>query len=586
MPSLSAVNTPILGQSGLRQAKSLNRLQAMNQEEKNFESAKEFFLRGIDFLDQEKFHEAEENFLKSLQLVPNRQSTLINLTIAQLKIGKVENARVNCELALRLNPNDPSILNQLGLIYQKTRNYGESIFYFRQAIEMNRSCFDAYLNLGNLLSELNRYEDALLNYEKAIECEPSQMDAYSHRGNALKNLNRFEEAAGSYKKAIELNPDFADAWTGLARLQLELGSFEEAEKHYGKAHSINPEMVDPLCGLAEVKGYRVEGPIVSEIEKRLSDEDLTSNERAQLIHAFAKICDEAGRYDEAFERFSESKKLLKNNFDIEKVASSYSALASLFSREFVASRNGFGLPDERPVFVVGMPRSGTTLVEQILTSHHQIDGLGELRNIHIISKSLGGGIENPVQFAEAVRRLTIRDTAKMAQKYCEVFSRSKKQFVRLIDKNPHNFEMLGIIALLFPKAHIIHCRRDPLDTCVSMYTHKFSREHGYNQDFSVLGRYYREYEKLMEHWKNALPIKIFEFDYEKNIEDIESLSRSAISFLGLEWDPNCLNYYKHSRRVATPSLWQVRQPLYSKSVGRWRHYEKHLGPLKEALGAS
>jgi tetratricopeptide (TPR) repeat protein len=558
----------------------------MNQEEKNFEFAKEFFLKGIDFLDQEKFHEAETNFLKSLELLPNRQSTLINLTLAQLKIGKVEDARANCELALRASPKDASILNQLGLIHQRLRSYGEAIFFFRQAIELNRQYFDPSFNLANVLSELSRYEEALPHYDKALEIEPRQVDAYSRRGNALKNLNRFDEASGSYRKAIEINPEYADAWTGLARLQFELGNFEEAERHYRKAHSIDPGLVEPLCGLAEIKGYRVHGQIVSDMEKRLSDEDLTNNERAQLNHAFAKICDEAGRYEEAFVHFSESKKLLKTDFDVEAVAASYSALASLFDREFFASRSSFGLQDERPVFIVGMPRSGTTLVEQILTSHHQVDGLGELRNIHIISMGLGGGIDNPVEFAEAVKRLKASDAAEMAQKYCEVFHRSKKGAIRLIDKNPHNFEMLGVIALLFPKAHIIHCTRDPLDTCVSMYTHKFSSEHGYNQDFSVLGRYYREYQKLMIHWKDSLPLEIFEFDYEKAIEDMETLSRSAISFLGLEWDPNCLNFHQHSRRVATPSLWQVRQPIYSKAVGRWRNYEKHLGPLKEALTAS
>lgn len=558
----------------------------MNQEEKNFEFAKEYFLKGIDFLDQEKFHEAETNFLKSLEFVPNRQSTLINLTIAQMKIGKFEDAKANCELALHSNPKDPSILNQLGLIHHKLRSYGEAVFFFRQSIELNRKYFDPYFNLANVLSELSRYEEALQYYEKTIEIEPRQVDAYNRRGNALKNLNRFEEASESYRKAIDLNPSFADAWTGLARLQFELGNFEEAEEHYRKAHSIDPQLVEPLCGLAEIKGYRVQGQIVSDIEEMLTDEDLSSNELAQLNHAFAKICDEAGRYDEAFLRFSESKKLLKTDFDLESVVASYSALASLFDRKFFASRSGFGLQDERPVFIVGMPRSGTTLVEQILTSHHQIDGLGELRNIHIISMGLGGGIDKPVAFSEAVKLLKSSDAAEMAQKYCEVFSRSKKAAIRLIDKNPHNFEMLGLIALLFPKAHIIHCRRDPLDTCVSMYTHKFSSEHGYNQDLFVLGRYFREYENLMAHWKDALPIQIFEFDYEKIIEDAEALSRSAISFLGLEWDPNCLNYRQQNRRVATPSLWQVRQPIYNKSVGRWRHYEKHLGPLKEALNAS
>jgi tetratricopeptide (TPR) repeat protein len=558
----------------------------MKKEEQIFEAAKEFFLNGIIFLDQEKFHEAEENLLKSLILLPNRQSTLVNLTIAQLNIGKIDAAKENCEAALQLSPSDPAILNQLGLIHRKLENYGEAIYYLRKSIEFDKLNFDPYYNLGVVLSDLGRHEEALLNYDRVVDIKPEHVDVYIYRGNTLKNLNRFEEAAGSYRKAIALKPDSAGAWTGIARLQFELGNFKEAGKYYEKAHSIDAKMVEPLCGLAEVKGYRVDSNFMLEIKNRLSDDTLKSNESAQLHHAYAKICDEIARYDEAFFHFSESKKLNISKFDIEELALVYSSMKYLFNDEFFKEIENFGLLDQRPVFIVGMPRSGTTLVEQILTSHRQVDGLGELRNMHIISKRLGGGIDNPSEFAEAVKRLKASEVAEMAENYCEVFSRSKKKSIRIIDKNPHNFEMLGIIALLFPKAHVIHCRRDPLDTCVSMYTQKFSGEHGYNRDLSVLGRYYREYEALMLHWKKTLPLKIFEFDYEKNIEDIEGLSRSAISFLELEWDPNCLNYQQQSRRVATPSLWQVRQPLYSKSVGRWRHYEKHLGPLKLALEAS
>ena len=238
----------------------------------------------------------------------------------------------------------------------------------------------------------------------------------------------------------------------------------------------------------------------------------------------------------------------------------------------------------RPTFVVGLPRSGTTLTEQILASHNAIEGLGELPDMRKIAHSLGDAACDPETFTKRVAKLTRRETRDIADTYCRAYARAPKEAQRVVDKSPHNYEVLGLIALLFPKAHVIHCRRDPMDNCVAIYMQNFSDSHGYNKDFATLGAYYREYLGLMAHWQDVLPLPIHPIDYEVTVRDFDNTARKLVEFVELPWDENCLKFFESERQVRTPSRWQVRQPIYSSSVDRWKRYEKYLGPLKASLG--
>lgn len=245
---------------------------------------------------------------------------------------------------------------------------------------------------------------------------------------------------------------------------------------------------------------------------------------------------------------------------------------------------GFGIEDERPVFIVGMPRSGTTLTEQVLSVHAEAQGMGEMHDMRKLAKTLKFGSSDPQQFIDAVRCLTRDGVTKLAQSYLRGYQRIKPGARRLVDKSPHNYELLGLIALLFPKAHIIHCRRDPLDNCVAIYMQNFNEAHSYNKDLETLGLYYRDYLDLMSHRQRVLSLRMYENVYERTVSDFETSMRDLVGFLGLPWDPNCLNYHQQDSKVRTPSRWQVRQPIYSSSVERWRRYERHLRPLITAIG--
>jgi hypothetical protein len=251
-----------------------------------------------------------------------------------------------------------------------------------------------------------------------------------------------------------------------------------------------------------------------------------------------------------------------------------------FTPAFFAERRGvFGSPSDVPVFIVGMQRSGTTLTEQIAASHPQVYGAGELEHIRRIAGMIKIGRPE-----STVRQLTSADSLALAGDYLRKVREIGGDALRIVDKMPHNFQYLGLIAILFPKARIIHCTRDPMDNCVSCFTQSFTGHHGYNTDLRQLGLYYREYRRLMDHWRRVLPIPMLEIDYEEMVADQETQSRRLIDFLGLDWDPACLNFHETDRSVQTASRWQVRQPIYKTSVKRWKDYEKHLGPLKKALG--
>ena len=310
-----------------------------------------------------------------------------------------------------------------------------------------------------------------------------------------------------------------------------------------------------------------------------------------LCHAAAKIANDVGRYDEAFEFAAAAGRYSGKDFDAVGLARRFEGLKKLFSAEFFAGRESSGDASKQPVFIVGMPRSGTTLTEQIIASHPQASGAGELGAFQVLAKSLGyltPSLRNKDadegEFARRVGALREKEIHAAAGEYLSTLRRVGGDGRRIVDKMPQNFQFAGLIALLFPNAKIIHCRRNPLDTCISCFMSHFVEGHDYSTDLEMLGSYYRQYAALMEHWRQALPIPIHEVRYRVLVADTEGEARKLIAFIGLEWDPACLRYYESKQPIFTNSRVQVRQPVYTSSVERWRRYERHIGPLKAALG--
>jgi tetratricopeptide (TPR) repeat protein len=382
------------------------------------------------------------------------------------------------------------------------------------------------------------------------------------------------------RRALGLKPESKRAQNMLAEVLVDLGKIREAAAMFRTILAKDPQNTNAIVGLASTREAGGEEGDLERFEFALKDSSLEPKKRAALHNALGISYDQQKKSREAFLHFMKANEIDKADFNLRGFRKQIDEMIELFTPFFFMSKNGFGGMSERPLLVVGMPRSGTTLTEQILSSHPLIEGAGELSEIN----KLCDAATQAHRWRQSMTELTDHKCKQLAQRYLTELDRHSRTALRVVDKMPHNFMQLGFIALLFPKARIVHCRRDPMDNCVSIYTHRFNAAHGYSTDMKILGLYYREYRRLMDHWRKALPLKMFELQYEEMIADQEAMSRKLIDFAGLEWDDACLSFHETERTVRTLSRWQVRQPIYTTSVKRWKKYEEFLGPLKEGLG--
>ncbi len=318
----------------------------------------------------------------------------------------------------------------------------------------------------------------------------------------------------------------------------------------------------------------------------LNQPGLSAEERIGVGFAFGKVLDDLDRYDEAFPRYAEANALMKqlralvgDQYDLAAMRRQIDEMIETYTPSFFQERRDWGDPSEIPVFVVGMPRSGTTLVQQIAASHPQVHGAGELTDISTIAQSMG---ETDLKStALGWERQAIKKTAEQHVRRLREMNATAS---RIVDKTPGNILQLGLIAVMFPRARVVLCRRDARDNCLSCFFQSFTSGNAFSFDLADCGHRYMEIDRLAAHWRRVLPLKMMEIQYEKMVVDLEGQSRRLIEFLGLPWDPACLEFYRAKNAVLTASVWQVRQPIYTRSVGRWWHYEKHLGPLLDVLG--
>lgn len=500
----------------------------------------------MDLQRQRRFVEAEYCYQSVLKDDPRNADALNLLGTLALEARKPADAARLVERALEIRPGEAQYLNNLGA---------------------------AYIGMRDGM----RAEKALA---KAVRLQPHFVDALCNLGRAYRMLNRSETARRPYEDAHRRAPESTKAITGLADVLVDLGEADEATILYRKALTRDPNLAQAYVGLAMAHRFEPGDPEPAKMLELLASPGTDAQAVTALRHSAGKAQADLGNHDAAFHLFAAAKGDATRAFDLSAHLTRREELVGLLTPQFFEERRGFGIDSEEPVFIVGMPRSGTTLTEQIASSHSKVGGGGELAAIGDLMRVLAGGRSH----AEALTSLTRGQSRDLARNYLELLRRVGGSGERITDKMPHNFEHLGLIALLFPNAHIIHCTRDPIDNCVSCFTHHFNENHGYNTDLAVLGQYYREYRRLMAHWREVLPIRMLDFSYEALIADQEGRSRELIDFLGLEWEDACLDFHRNERLVKTPSRWQVRQRIYASSVKAWKKYEKHLGPLFESLG--
>ncbi|MGA8146136.1 MAG: tetratricopeptide repeat protein [Gallionellaceae bacterium] len=515
-----------------------------------------------------------------LSLRPDSTETHNNLGILLSRQGRLDDAVASFQRALSLKPDYAEAHNNLGITYREQGRLGEAIASYRRALAIRPDYVDALNNLGIQLQAQGDFAGAIESYRRVLAIKPGNRDVLFNLGYSLRNLGKLDDAVMALKQALSINPDFADAHVNLAAVYIDQGRFDDAQTSLSRALEIEPENHGALVMLTTSRKMTRDDSAWLETVVRLSaDETLPLRKKYDLQFALGKYYDDIKQYDPAFaayERANSLQRQLEGGFDRGKFTRLVDMLISTCNSEFIRLRQEGSSSSELPVLVVGMPRSGTSLIEQIIASHPQAFGAGELtfwlkwfeaNQAALLSENLAGSL-----------------IANTASEYVQYLRRYSADALRIVDKMPSSFALLGLIHLIFPRAKIIHVRRNPVDTCLSVYFQNLSSSHSYGTDLDDLAYYYRQYDRMMQHWRRVLPADRFlELSYEALIDNQAEWSKRIIEFIGLEWSESCLDFHSTQRRVGTASNWQVRQKIYHSSRERWHNYEKHIGPLLELL---
>jgi len=448
---------------------------------------------------------------------------------------------------------------------------------------------DKRLERGVALQKSGKLLEAAKIYSAVLQADPANASALHLLGTIEIERRNLENALVLISKALRLKPESAVFHHNFAYIHGALGRSDEAETHYRRAIALKPDYAEAYFNLAG--GLRVgpDDPIIGALEGLLERADLAREDQVFLQFAAGKVFDDLGDHDRAFEHYRQGNAARGAEPNPAYASAFIDEIIAVFTADLLRRRAGEGSSSELPIFVVGMPRSGTSLVEQILASHPQVHGASELPDIDSIARAFpehAPAGPTGVQSAYPRCMATVGPALLrgLADAYLRRLAEEAPGASRVVDKAPLNFRHIGLIALMFPNARIVHCRRDPLDTCLSCYFQNFGRGQEYSFDLCELGRFYRDYRRLMDHWSVVLPAAVLEVPYESLVADQEQVSRALLAFCGLDWDPACTDFHKTDRPVRTASRWQVRQPIYCSSVARWRRYERQLQPLIEALG--
>jgi tetratricopeptide (TPR) repeat protein len=531
---------------------------------------------------------AEARFKDALARAPEHPGAHLALGRALRDRGAAAEAVPHLERAAALVPRSPEPPYHLALALEAQGDLDGAADGLRRTLALAPDLAPAHARLGALLTRGGALTEALEHLEAWARLTPDDPIAHVERGLGHLRLGEMDAAGAAYDEALRLAPENLRALACKADLLERTGDFAAAADLLAplvEAGTDSPDVAAVFAGVAPRVG-RTEQALAL-LDGLLARPDLRPEVLPTLHFHAGRLRDKAGDYARAFDHYAEGNAEAGERFDRAAHTRFVDALIRVFSAEGIARMARAGNASELPVFIVGMPRSGTTLVEQIVASHPEAAGAGELHEITRFTQLLprlpgaGGGGRPYPEGMEAVPQAVLDD---LAGRYLELLNSIGPGAPRVTDKMPHNFLHLGLIARLFPAARIVHVARDPRDCCLSCFFQPFVGSHAYARDLADLGFYYREYERLVAHWKAVLDLPWLDVSYEALVADQEGESQRLIAFLDLEWDDACLRFQELDRTVATSSYDQVRRPMYASSVGRWEHYAAHLGPLLEALG--
>jgi tetratricopeptide (TPR) repeat protein len=559
---------------------------------------------GISLTGQGK--DALQALERASQFLPSDAGAHINLGNALARLGRLAEAVASYRRALALNPDFAEAHNNLGRALLDLGDTDNAMASCRRALELNPGYAAAHENLGNALLELGRLEDAAASYRRALEIEPQFPETHNNLGSALRGLGRLDEAMASFRRALKIKPHFAEAhrnlgialrlqgrtaeaeascrtalqidpqsaatWMVLAESSADKGQFTEAEDLFKRAIAIEPESPEAWAGIVRLRKMTPSDAAWLAQAQRIASLHLPARKEVQLRYAIGKYFDDLQDFEQAYQNFQRANELTKRHgakHDRPQLTQVVDQICHSYDRTWLGQTRNNVHDSSRPVFIVGMLRSGTTLAEQILASHPAVFGAGELPFWSTASATYRPSApdsESPLH--------------RLGSGYLRLLTDLSGVALRVVDKMPTNFAFLGMIHAALPNARIIHMRRNPLDTCLSIYFQHFESAVTYASDLEDLAHYYTEYWRLMKHWRSTLPKDaILDVPYEGLVSDQEAWSRKMLEFIGLPWEPCCLDFHRTHRSVVTASKWRVRQKITGSSVERWRNYEKFVGPL-------
>lgn len=534
-----------------------------------------------------RYDEAVARYRQALELQPNSAATIVNLANALLQLGQPLAAIENYEAALAIEPGLVDARRSLADALLAQGRPSEALRQITLAAGKEPKAPEMLVSMGNILQELGRSDEAIACFETVLNALPEFTPVYCNLGNVLRQQGRLSEAIEFYEKALGLDPNYVEGYYDLGVARQELGDQEKALSSFRRAITLDRHFTKAWHAIASQSRSNLNDEDVQTMQQALRSSSAYSPEqRMHLEFALGKVQEGDGNHRAAIEHYHTANRIHRAavDYSVERDETAFDNLKAILDSAFLDRWSQVGVADTTPIFIIGMPRSGTTLAEQIIASHASVFGAGELLTLpRVIDERfpmLGG-----VDYTAALETASASDFQSVASRYISSIRKLDSEARHITDKLPTNFLNFGLIKILFPKARVIHCVRDARDTCYSIYKHFFSaRGHHYAYDMEDLGHYYNRYADLMAHWRQIFPEGLFDLHYESMVGDQETTTRTLLDACGLPWDPACLKFHKTTRPVATISAAQVRQPIYTGSVGAWRNYEESLAPLLRILG--
>jgi len=527
--------------------------------------------------------EAQAALQESFRLDPKRQA-LFEAARLQRE-GRPKDSEVRLREILRDDPLNATATRMLGTIALDQGRYRLAVRLLRNAVKLAPDYFGAWVDLSRALTEFEKLDEARDAIAEVVRLEPQLAYPYVLLGNLESKVGDYEAAVTAFESALDKQADHGGALAGLGHALKTIGRQEQAIDRYRSCIQNYPAFGEAWWSLANLKTFRFSDEEVAVMEQHVDQEKLIDETRVNINFALGKAYEDRGNYEKAFFRYDSGNKLRRphESYDPVQTETVHDRIIAAISTDVLQKHAGQGDPRNDPIFIVGLPRSGSTLIEQILASHSQVDGTHELPDLPRVVRTINQWQVHGKGYPDALPLLEAAHLQELGEQYLESTRRYRGDAPRFTDKMPNNFSMVGLLALILPNAKIVNARRHPLDSCMGSYKQLFYRGQAFTYDLVELGEYYLEYQRMMDHWQQLLPGRVLDVHYEDMVADQENQTRRLTDYCDLPWEEQCLRFYETDRAVNTASSEQVRQPIYSKSINSWRRFESQLEPLIEVL---